>query len=160
MTWQDLPSWISAIAGLISAFGVFMAYWQLRMMKRLSVTEFEDGMAREYRDLCGRLPTKALLGKELTDEEYQKSLDEFIHYIDLCNEQIYLRRHRRVSDSTWANWQDGIASNLSLPAFAKAWSEVKSSSSSFRELRRLEEEHFQSRPEQWKDLRESDAEGK
>lgn len=149
MGWQDFPSWLSAAAGVASAFGVFLAFGQLRLMERLAVTQFEDGLAREYRVLCGRLPTKALLGKELTDEEYRCALDEMIHYIDLCNEQIFLRRQQRVSETTWINWREGIQSNLRLPAFAKAWAEVKDCCENFAELRRLESEDFRSDPKLW-----------
>lgn len=149
MDWREFPAWISALAGLASAFGVFMAYWQLRLMKRLAVTEFEDGLAHEYRELCGRLPTKALLGKELTEEEYRKALDELIHYIDLCNEQVFLRKKGRVSESTWFNWCEGIRSNLELPAFARAWKEIKDCCHNFRELRQLEKEQFRNDPALW-----------
>jgi hypothetical protein len=163
MDWKD-PQWVSALAGIVaalagvvSACGVLLAFWQLKLMKRQvesqleqGVTEFEDGLAREYRELAGRLPTKAILGEQLTDEEYAKALDEFIHYIDLSNEQVFLRQCKRVSLLTWLNWRDGIQSNLQRPAFAKAWGEIKVRSGNFAELRRLESEKFQSDPAEWK----------
>jgi hypothetical protein len=126
MEWKDLPQWVSALAALVSACGLFLAFWQLKLMKRMAVMQFEDNLAREYRDLASRLPTKALLGEELTEDEHQGALDEFIHYIDLSNEQVFLRQCKRLSLTTWVNWCDGIRSNLQRPAFARAWQEIKS----------------------------------
>src|SRR5438128_2405674 len=91
-----------------------------------------------------------MLGAELTDDEFQQALDEFIHYIDLTNEQVSLRRRKRISTATWWYWRDGIQSNLQRPAFARAWEEIKEHSGNFAELRRLEGEGFQSDPKKWR----------
>jgi hypothetical protein len=149
--WKDLPQWVSALASVVSASGLVLAYWQLKLMKRQAVTQFEDNLAREYRQLTARLPAKAMLGAELTDDEYGRDLDEFIHYIDLSNEQVFLRQCKRISLATWRNWRDGIRSNLNRPAFARAWWEIKERSDNFSELRRLEAEGFQSDPAEWRE---------
>jgi len=49
-------------------------------------------LAAEYRTLAASLPIEALLGGTLSDEEHQDALDEFHHYFDLSNGQIFLRR--------------------------------------------------------------------
>jgi hypothetical protein len=128
---------------------LILTFWQVRLVKRMAITQFEDTLGREYREPAGRLPTRALLGEELSEEEHQRALDEFIHYIDLCNEQVFLRRCKRLSLATWENWRDGIQSNLAQPAFARAWCEVQARSKNFRELRWLEEEKFKSDPAEW-----------
>jgi len=51
-----------------------------------------DALNREYRELVAERPARALLGEPLTDEEHAAALDGFIHYIDLPNEQVFLRR--------------------------------------------------------------------
>jgi hypothetical protein len=99
--------------------------------------------------LAKQLPKKALLGDVLTDEEYEKSFDELFCYFDLSNEQVSLRRRARISLEVWRSWCEGIETNLALPAFARAWNEVKQRSSSFQELRRLESEKFQGDPKEW-----------
>jgi hypothetical protein len=137
--------------------GLFLTFWQVRLVKKLATTQFEDTLGREYRELAGRLPTKALLGEELTNEEYAAALDEFIHYIDLCNEQVFLRRCERITLTTWEYWRDGIRTNLEQPAFARAWAEIKNRSTNFRELRRLELEGFQSDPAKWETCVEQDV---
>ena len=94
---------------------------------------------------------KALLGEQLDHDEYAKSFHLFYHYIDLTNEQIFLRQKGRVSKATWENWRDGVKSNMSLPALSQAWAEIKSKSPSrFEELRRLERDHFTGDPRKWK----------
>ncbi len=75
----------------ITAAGIIVAAWQLIVTKRQAVTTFEDTIAREYRELANRLPTDALLGEELCEEKYKRAFDEFYHYFDLSNEQVFLR---------------------------------------------------------------------
>ena len=143
------PDWISALASVVAACGVFLAYGQLKISKNIAQLEFEDGLAKEYRELASNIPTKALLGIELSEEEFQKSFDELYRYIDLTNEQISLRQRNRVKKEAWLNWLSGIKSNLERPSFKRAWSEIKEKSNSFQELRRLESENFKIDPESW-----------
>ena len=97
----------------------------------------------------------ALLGAELSSEEREQSLEAFYHYIDLSNEQVFLRMHRRVSKSTWQNWCSGIRSHLERPAFAEAWAEIKNRADhNFSELRRLEESRYKSDPASWASWRD------
>jgi hypothetical protein len=130
MDWKDLAQWVQAC-------GIFLAFWQLWLMKRRAVVQFEDNVNREYRRLAARLPAEAMLGGELPEGEYQKARDQFIHYIDLCNEQVFLRQCRRISRATWKMWCDGIRANLRRPAFARAWCEIRDRSGNFEELRLL-----------------------
>ncbi|AYC32135.1 hypothetical protein D3880_06940 [Pseudomonas cavernae] len=143
------PDWISALASVIAACGVFLAFWQLRISKNIAQLEFEDGLAKEYRELAAKIPTKALLGIDISEEEFQKTFDELYRYIDLTNEQISLRQRGRINKEAWENWLSGIESNLALPSFKRAWGEIKESSKSFQELRRLENENFKIDPKSW-----------
>ena len=82
---------------IFTAIGVCVAAWQLWMAHRQSVTTFEDSFAREYRELAATLPTKALLGEPLSEDEHQQYFDEFYHYFDLCNEQVFLKKRGRIT---------------------------------------------------------------
>ena len=136
----DYPDWVSAIANCVMAVGVLLVLWQIWLTKKLATTQFEDSMAKEYRELAAKIPTKAFLGDDLTEEEYKQTFDEFYHYIDLSNEEAFLWERKRVTEKTWEYWLDGIKWNLSRPAFKRAWTEVKEKDKkSFQELRRLEE---------------------
>ncbi|MGY4532935.1 hypothetical protein ACVW0Y_002065 [Pseudomonas sp. TE3786] len=142
--------WVSAAASTFAALGVFLAYGQLRTSKNIAQLEFEDSLAKEYRDLAASIPTKALLGASLSECEFQESFDEIYRYIDLTNEQVSLRQRKRINLEAWENWLSGIKSNLELPSFKRAWNEIKQSSNSFQELRRLEAESFKTDPKKWK----------
>lgn len=127
---------LSAIASVATAVAVIVAAWQLMLSRRQAVTAFEDSLAKEYRDLAAKIPVKALLGKPLDDAEFSDCFDTLYHYIDLCNEQAFLKNSGRISKATWAFWRGGIASNLRRPAFARAWSEIAAGSvGDFTELR-------------------------
>jgi hypothetical protein len=147
---SEITDWITAIATAFSTVGIGLAYSQLRMSQKIAQLQFEDSITKEYRDLVNRLPTKALLGATLSDREYQKAFDELFHYIDLSNEQVFLRQKGRIGIDAWKNWSDGIQHNLRLSAFDRAWHEIKEASNSkeyeslksFQELRQLEQNNF------------------
>jgi len=131
--------------------GVLFAGWQLFLTKRQAITSFEDSVSREFREIAQRIPVKALLGEALSAAELTEAPDEFYHYIDLSNEQVFLRLNGRVSKATWRNWADGISSLLRRPAFRAAWEEIKAKApDSFEELRLLEAHEFQADPRTWR----------
>lgn len=149
MSIQDIASWISAIASVAGAAGVLFAFRQLRLSKLIAQTQFEDNLAREYRELAATLPVEALLGEDLPDEEYMQAFPRLYRYIDLCNEQIFLRQQERVRPEVWNYWSSGIQSNLDRPAFARAWREIRERCDSFQELRRASDERFERDPACW-----------
>jgi hypothetical protein len=144
-------SWeaVSAIATSVAALGVAFALWQIWLTRSIAQLQFEDALAREYRELCTTIPATVFLRGEFTEEEYRDSFDEFYRYIDLSNEQVSLRQRGRISKEVWSSWCIGIEQNLALPAFARAWREVKEKTQSFKELRALEKDGFKSDPRCW-----------
>lgn len=140
-SWFDWNA-VSAIANAVTAAGLFFAMWQLRVTKTIAQLHFEDSLAKEYRDLAARIPTKAFYGAALSETEHKQSRDEFFRYIDLSNEQVSLRARNRISKAVWESWCAGIKYNLNLPAFRRAWSEIKDRTTSFNELRALETNEF------------------
>ena len=140
---------IQAGAVVVAVGTVFLTYRQVKLRKEQATTQFEDELSREYRELARELPVKALLGDELSDEEFKEQFPDLYYYVDLSNEQVFLRFEERVSKETWENWQDGIESNLKRPAFRMAWNEIKDRSDTFQELRRLEQNDFQTDPAEW-----------
>lgn len=146
-----LPEWISAIGALASMAGVWFVWQQVRLTKEIAKDEFEDGLAKEYRELASRIPTKALLGSGLSPQDYERTFDELFRYIDLSNEQVALCMRDRVRDETWESWSAGIEFNLSLPAFHRAWNQVqKHNPTQFSELKRLVADSFRTDPKDWK----------
>lgn len=148
MNWTDTAGLVTSI---VTAIGVIVAARQLTLSKRQSRTQFEDDLSREYRALVERIPVKALLGESLEREEYENNLHLFYRYIDLSNEQVFLRQMERIGLDTWVNWLAGIKSNMDLPAFAKAWDEIKARAPHrFQELRMLEQKSFMGDPKYWR----------
>jgi hypothetical protein len=146
----DVARLLELVANAATAIAVFFAAVELRLGKQQAVIEFEDNLAREYRELVRQLPAEALLGKALSEQEISSCLSTFIHYINLSNEQVFLRKTGRITDATWRNWCEGIRTNLSRPGFACAWAIIKENAScSFGELKRLEASGFQEDPRQW-----------
>lgn len=140
----------SLLASIATAIGVFFAWWQIRRGTLQAVTDFEDDLAREYRELARHIPIKALLNEELTEAEFADALPYFYRYVDLSNEQTFLRMVGRVRKQTWFFWRDGIKSNLGRSGFKKAWEYIKERSpKSFEELRRLERGQFEEDPHDW-----------
>ena len=141
---------LTAAASLATAIGVIVAAYQIRLTRQLSRTQFEDDLTKQFREIIRRIPVEALLGEELSEEAYDRTRDDFFRYIDLSNEQVFLRRNDRVSARTWKLWCEGIKAFLSRPAFGRAWGEFKEQSpDTFKELRRLEREDFKIDPYEW-----------
>lgn len=141
---------LTAAASLATAIGVLVAAYQIRLTRQLSRTQFEDDLTKQFREIIRRIPIEALLGEELSEEAYDRTRDDFFRYIDLSNEQVFLRRNDRVSARTWKLWCEGIKAFLSRPAFGRAWGEFKDKSpDTFKELRRLEREGYKIDPYEW-----------
>jgi hypothetical protein len=115
---------LSAVSNFATALGVAVAASQLFATRRQALTSFEDSLNSQYRAVIERIPMEALLGEPVRGAELIGLLPHFYRYFDLCNEQAFLFKRERVSENTWKNWEEGIASNLSRPAFAAAWSEI------------------------------------
>ena len=129
---------LSAVSNLATAIGVGVAANQLRVTRRQSVTTFEDSLTVQYREVAATIPLTALLGEPLTTKEHEDHLKYFYRYFDLCNEQAFLHKNGRVSETTWEFWKDGILTNLRRPAFAAAWKEIAHrAKDDFNELRLL-----------------------
>ena len=140
----------TAVGSIATALAVLVTAWQLRRGTSQARTNFEDDLSREYRELARSIPVKAHLGEELTEDEFAQAFPRLHQYLDLTNEQIFLRMNGRISRTTWLNWREGIESNLRRPAFTQAWSHVKKATSEgFTELRRLEASRFAEDPRTW-----------
>lgn len=147
---MDPLSVLNAAAAIATALGLAFAVIQLRSAARQAVLDFEDTLAAEYRALAASLPIEALLGGTLSDEEHRETLDEFYHYFDLSNGQIFLRRQGRVSKRTFSFWCSGIQAHLTRPAFARAWTDINTRlPNDFKDLRRLIAEQYRSDPKDW-----------
>lgn len=143
-------NWIPLVANVATAIGVCVALFQQVRAKKHSIVQFEDSLTREFRSIIGRLPVGALLGKDVPAEVVEEHLRTFYLYFDLTNEQVFLRHRERVSEATWKTWQRGIREMMKLPAFAKAWQELRDQPGvHFLGFRKLQESGFECDPLTW-----------
>lgn len=112
---------LSDISSIATAVGVLVGAYHLTVYQRQARTDFEDAVAKEFRDLLQALPADAYLGKPLHPDVMTAHLNVFIRYFDLCNNQVFYWQQRRVTAACWINWQDGICGLMKKPAFRQAW---------------------------------------
>lgn len=133
-----LAAVVSAITSFVALIGLYFVWVQLNETKKIAQQQFEDSLAKEFRELINKIPTNVMLGESLSDEEFEKHFDEFFHYFDLTNEQIILKKRNRISDEVWSDWNEGIEAIMNLPVFQKAWARIENSKiNQFNELRKL-----------------------
>lgn len=129
---------LSAAASLATIVGVGFAAYQLKLIQKQANSTFEDTLYKQYRSVIAKLPVEAMLNESLSAESLNEKLPAFYEYFDLCNEQAFLHKQKKISKKTWKNWQEGIQQNLKRPAFAAAWRIIgDKSTDSFDELRKL-----------------------
>jgi len=142
------PDTLSSIA---TAIGIAIATWQIWQNRRLGQTEFEDSIDQQYRDIVMKIPVDALIGKKIRDHKKECAREVIYNYLDLCNEQVYLRNEHRICKSRWEDWSQGIKSNLEKPVFREVFEEVKrESKGEFSWLNKLEASGFDEDPASWK----------
>ncbi|PHR56215.1 MAG: hypothetical protein COA44_08585 [Arcobacter sp.] len=146
MTWEKIASGVTAL-------GVFIAAWQLHETRLLASASFEDSFDKQYRELIYSIPVNVLLSKPIDKNKEDSTRETIYNYLDLCNEQIYQRSKKRISEERWTEWVSGIKDNLERPFFCDVWIEVKESTEdTFSFLERLEKDKYQSDPVNWKNV--------
>jgi len=140
----------NSIVSIFTAIGVLVAAFQLRVSSKIAQSEFEDSIDQQYRELAKGIPVDALIGKTVSSDKIELTRELIYNYLDLCNEQIFLRKKKRVRRDTWVDWCSGIESNLSKSEFKKVWSEIKAESpKTFTFLEKLEKSNFKEDPIKW-----------
>lgn len=104
----------ASLAPYVTAFGVIIAFVQIFRSNTQQRVIFEDSINKEYRDIIQRIPYKALINEDIGLVEIDAVNNEIYNYMDLCNEQVYLRISNRVCKKTWNNWQEGMRTNFEL----------------------------------------------
>ena len=119
---------LADIATVVTAFLVFLAWKQIKLVKEQATTSFEDGLTQHYRQIMESIPINIWLGSalETLDEERQNRCQDAIYrYIDLCQDEVVLHAKKRITDATWIEWEAGIKTNMTiLPAFKQVWGVV------------------------------------
>lgn len=146
--WDMISSVATAIASLATALGVCFGAWQIKVAKEQAQATFEDSLDQQYRALSMDLPVSVLIGEPVQESDRNRVRELIYNYLDLSNEQIYLRAKGRVSKHTWASWSAGIKLHLAKPAFKEVYAEIKDKCD-FTYLNRLISSEFSSDPKNW-----------
>lgn len=101
---------IDTLVSLATAVGVFVAAAGIWQTRRSALLTFELTFTERYRYLADQMPIEALQGKEF--ERSDDAMRIIFHYLELCEEELYYRRHGRISSATWIDWWIGISRNL------------------------------------------------
>lgn len=144
---------LADVSSIATAAGVVLVALQLRFSGAQTRTGLEDELTRQYREICERLPPQAFFDRNYTDPEFAigDHLVAFASYLDLCNQQIFLRSEGRISRDTWVMWADGMRDNIvERDAFQRAWRHLgPRMGRSFNELRRFEKSDWLDDPRDW-----------
>lgn len=133
---------------LATPASVLILAYQLWQRKKQFTTEFEDKLTDQYRDIVLEIPVEALLD-DSDGDRYEGDLIHYYRYLDLTNEQIYLRKEGRVSKVTWESWREGIEAHLERDDFKNAWEDIKDRTKSFNELRGFMNDDCNDDPRYW-----------
>jgi hypothetical protein len=140
---------IQEIAAIATPLSVLVLAIQLWQRQKQFTTDFEDKLTDQYREIATEIPVDALLD-DSNSFRVRGDLKQYYRYIDLSNEQIFLRKEGRVSKSTWENWAAGIDSHLRRSDFNSAWQEIsKRDPRSFHELRKYLDDDYADDPRYW-----------
>ncbi len=138
------------VASVATAIGVFIAAFELRGAQKIAQTEFEDSLDQQYRELAKGIPVDALIGKTVSEDKKEFTRELIYNYLDLSNEQVFLRKRNRIRKDTWLDWCAGIKSHLQKTEFQLVWQEIKlESPGAFTFLEKLEQADFNSDPVRW-----------
>ncbi len=116
--WNMVSSVATAVGSVATAIGVIFGAWQIRLSKKQSQAEFEDKLDQQYRIISMELPVDVLIGKAPDADEKNQVRELIYNYLDLSNEQVYLRAKGRISTYTWQSWSAGIKAHLARETFS------------------------------------------
>lgn len=129
---------INSAAAVATATGIAFGVDQVLRSRRQRMADFEQRFVDEYRSVVRRIPLEMLPGENDYDPSDQCARRAFHDYFELCEDEAFQARQRprRVSEVAWAEWRDGINSNMSRPAFQAAWLDLgEAAPEQFDELR-------------------------
>lgn len=148
---MEISELLRVVASGATAIGVAIAAWQIWRNAEQTKTSFEDSLNMEYRELMRPIPLKALIGENVTDEESEAAKEAIYNYLDFCNQQVFLRKQKRIRKSTWSEWQAGMKINLGLPLFAEVAENVFADLPNiFNELKMVQKSNFKTDPAEWR----------
>lgn len=143
--------------------GFILTLHELKQQERVQKTQLENRLNEEYRENWREVDSELLLNPDYHESAVDGQLDlteseanAIYSYVDLTNQQIFLRRRGRIRKSRWKDWEQGIQTLIQHPPINAEWKRIKEKTDTevgrdFDELRRLESpgEDFDTDPYYW-----------
>jgi hypothetical protein len=108
---------IDKIVQLFTLFAIIFAAWQILFHARQMHRDLEMTYVQQYWRIIGK--TSLEWRNTFFSGEPVTTADELavLQYLQLCEDELDLRRNARVTDSTWAIWATAIAGTIKKKAF-------------------------------------------
>ncbi|MFY1021259.1 hypothetical protein [Ectopseudomonas khazarica] len=123
---EDWTLVITAITAAITALALLVTVLSFR--KQLQLQFFADHTKR-YQEIILNFPEQIndydFSMDALTPEARDKTLRYMRAYFDLCSEEYFLWKNKRIDNKTWKEWKSGMHFAFSKPAFKEAWNKLR-----------------------------------
>ena len=114
-------SW-SIVFQAVTATAIILAAWQVTYHARQMHRDLEMEYVKQYWDIVKSSSNKWRASHFLEEPDSEADARAIVDYLQLCEDELELRRNARVTDSTWALWAAAIASVMNMPHFRQALS--------------------------------------
>lgn len=117
-----LNYWLQWASIIIPSCGLIIAIRQFSRQQRINLFA---NYTKRYHDIILHFPEN-INDKNFTPDQSEKwdaTLRYMRVYFDLCLEEYSLKKD--IGAQNWQNWQNGIESACSKPAFQFAWKKIK-----------------------------------
>jgi hypothetical protein len=116
---------ISTAIQILTALAIIFAAWQLLFHSRQMHREFEHLYVERYWVLMDKRSVGFVVKERITKEDRPVVRG----YLQLCEDEIDLRRIGRITDSTWQFWSGAALDQVAEPVYVS-------------ELAKIEESHY------------------
>ena len=110
--------------GIMLTIAVALLVTIRNFRKQLQLSFFAD-YTKRYQDIILNLPEsiheECFRFDSLSKDEREKTLRYMRAYFDLCSEEYFLKRQKKLDDAIWNEWKTGMQFAFSKSAFRQAW---------------------------------------
>ncbi|MDQ0733087.1 hypothetical protein [Arthrobacter sp. B1I2] len=106
-------------ATIVTALAVFLALLQLTHGRTAKHRDFENLYVQRYWNLMDRFEGNPWTATSV-DDLVESDRSRVSAYLQLCEDELDLRRNGFISTKTWGIWVDGMKSQCARPAYKDA----------------------------------------
>jgi len=115
-------------AVLVAAFAIIVTLRGVRNQLWIIVfTEYTKRYSETVKDLPSeaRRPNGKFDLSQLDGSDRDRVYNAMRSYLNLCSEEFYLHKKKRIDTETWEIWKLGIKDIMRLPWFRNTWDEIR-----------------------------------